>query len=64
MNMKRANDLHMKNLEKKTDHLINPREFQMMDINEKIYNNMSRHNKQSADLINRITVMKKKAAEK
>ena len=25
---------------------------------------MSRHNKQSADLINRITVMKKKAAEK
>jgi len=58
--MKKQNIQRQKQADRSTDHLINPKEFQMMDQREKMYNKASRENKKSVDIVNRKLFAKRK----
>ena len=46
----KKNALSQERMERATDHLINPKEFQMMDQLERMRNRMSREKKKTDDL--------------
>ena len=59
----KKNALSQERMDRATDHLINPKEFQMMDQLERMRNKVSREKKKTDDLQNRVIAVKKKQAD-